>query len=78
MAGAPITRRFSEMKLAPNARAARWIVALAFAGTVSLGPITAIAGEDDPYPSPVTTTSDMLSTLGVFVQGAAMGMTAVW
>jgi len=65
------------MKASPKARPVRWIVALAFVGALSAPVVVARAGEDQPYPSPVTTLGTS-ETLGVMVHGAAMGMTAVW
>ena len=66
------------MKLLPNSRPARWLVAFAFAGMLVAVAQNVRAENDEPYPDPVTTSMNSLGSWGVIMHGAAMGMTAVW
>ena len=65
------------MKVSPKARPVRWIVALVFAGAAVALATEVRAENDEPFPSPVTT-STMFETLGVFFHGVGVGMTAIW
>ena len=66
------------MQHARSARAAQWLLAVAVAGALAVSAPGARAGDDEPYPGPLTTSTMSLLSFDVVLRGVGMGMAAIW